>query len=76
MTAPLTPAQETLAPGYPVFTGERIRPVYGHIAGPIVGDPVTVKWVDSSGTPMVRFRFGKVDKPVHNWISATPLICP
>ncbi len=50
----------------------KIIPLQG--GGEMIGIPNKVKWIDSDGVPYIRYRYGKVDKPVPKWIlaDATP----
>lgn len=52
----------------PVKVGDRIQVVVPFNGKSILGTTQTVSAMDSHGTPYVRYRFGKVDKPVTSWV--------
>lgn len=54
-----------------VKVGDKIRRIIRlEGGGHIVGSVVVVKSFDSHGTPYVRYRFGKVDKPALEYVAA------
>ena len=53
----------------PVKVGDKIRVVVMlEGGGSWLGTIQTVKSIWPDGTPQVRYRYGKVDKPIHHWV--------
>lgn len=56
----------------PIKAGDRIQVIVRLAGGgSFLGTTQTVVSVDSSGTPYVRYRFGKVNKPIDSWVLQT-----